>query len=330
MADKNKKIWIVIIILLSLIVLVLLAALLISEYTQPRPPVKPYCGNNICETGENEVNCPQDCKVITCGDGKCESGETTYNCPADCCPAIAPPYCPNGTLISQGTGANNCPLPPTCCGNAYCEGKETKDNCPADCKETPPSITRGVYGYVSLLTGDCMPPAGPSCKKESISTKVKIYSLITSDEMNGTYYVGQSLGWYDPITQTKIKSAKCFGCEALCLYNGSKSEGWYDSCQDPTNITAALIRYEQCSKNQTTKPYCKVTKKQPIATATSKTNGFYEFSLSNGLYSVLAEDPTIESDINEYCNSFSGTSACAVTINNNKVRFDISIDHAAH
>lgn len=326
--EKTKKILIIVIVLIAVIILLFLLALLI--YEKEVAPRK-YCGNNICEAGEDEVNCPQDCKVVivTCGDNKCEGEETTFNCPEDCCPKIAPPYCPGGTLISQGIGADNCPLPPTCCGNNNCEGLETKDNCPADCKEEPPSISRGIYGYVALVTGDCMPPVGPSCKKEYISTKVKVYSLITEDEMDGTYYVGQSLGWYDSVTQVKIKSAKCYGCDALCLYNGSKSEGWYDSCQDTTNISASLIRWEQCSKG-TPKPYCKITKKTAIATITSNPRGFYELSLSNGIYSIFVEDPLNNSNNNEYCNVFSDNKACAITVSNNKVRFDITIDKATH
>lgn len=327
---RNKKLLTVILVLIVIVVLLLLV-LLIYELKKGEIVPGKYCGNNICEAGENEVNCPQDCEgvIITCGNNKCESEETTFNCPEDCCPEVAPPHCPGGILISQGIGANNCPLPPTCCGNDNCEGLENKDNCAADCKEELPSISRGIYGYVALLTGDCMPPAGPSCKKEYISTKVKVYSLIREDEIYGNYYVGQSLGWYDSVTQGKIKSAKCYGCDALCLYNGSRSEGWYDSCQNTTNVSASLIRWEQCSKG-TPKPYCKITKKAPIATTTSNLRGFYELSLSNGNYSVLVEDPLNDSENNEYCNSFSNNNACTVTINNNKARFDITIDKATH
>ncbi|RKY41194.1 MAG: hypothetical protein DRP85_06955, partial [Candidatus Makaraimicrobium thalassicum] len=42
------------------------------------------CGNNICETGENEQNCPGDCTYHVCGNGICEPTENKDNCPEDC------------------------------------------------------------------------------------------------------------------------------------------------------------------------------------------------------------------------------------------------------
>ena len=42
------------------------------------------CGNNICETGENEQNCPEDCTYHVCGNGICEPTENKDNCPEDC------------------------------------------------------------------------------------------------------------------------------------------------------------------------------------------------------------------------------------------------------
>jgi len=42
------------------------------------------CGNGVCDSGENEINCPADCAPGYCGDGICKGGETSDNCPADC------------------------------------------------------------------------------------------------------------------------------------------------------------------------------------------------------------------------------------------------------
>ncbi|MEM5830437.1 MAG: hypothetical protein QXL82_02930 [Candidatus Aenigmatarchaeota archaeon] len=56
-----------------------------------------YCGNYICETGEDNINCPIDCISYTtnetnttstfqsvCGNYICEIGEDNINCPIDC------------------------------------------------------------------------------------------------------------------------------------------------------------------------------------------------------------------------------------------------------
>lgn len=57
-----------------------------------------YCGNYICEAGENSSNCQVDCQfAINCGNGYCESGETVSNCPADC---YGNGVCGNGVLES--------------------------------------------------------------------------------------------------------------------------------------------------------------------------------------------------------------------------------------
>ena len=50
----------------------------------------PYCGNNICESGENRKNCRTDCTkgggggTSQCGNGICESGENWRSCLIDC------------------------------------------------------------------------------------------------------------------------------------------------------------------------------------------------------------------------------------------------------
>ena len=48
-------------------------------------PVQTICGNGVCEVGENNTSCPQDCPATsTCGDGVCSGLEDPYSCPQDC------------------------------------------------------------------------------------------------------------------------------------------------------------------------------------------------------------------------------------------------------
>ncbi len=55
-----------------------------------KPPATPVCGNGVCEKGETNSSCSNDCAPKTvCGNGTCESGETSASCPADC-PAATP------------------------------------------------------------------------------------------------------------------------------------------------------------------------------------------------------------------------------------------------
>jgi hypothetical protein len=43
------------------------------------------CGNNTCDPGESNSNCPNDCQGALCGDGTCDmTTENSTNCPGDC------------------------------------------------------------------------------------------------------------------------------------------------------------------------------------------------------------------------------------------------------
>ncbi len=115
------KIWIGVGLFLILAILIFVLILNLKGPTKK-------CGNGICEIGENNSNCPQDCKIIShCGNGICETGEGCYNCPEDC-------KCGLGEYCSEKN--NSCVKP--VCGNGICEIYENPDNCCLDCPCTIP------------------------------------------------------------------------------------------------------------------------------------------------------------------------------------------------
>ena len=130
------------------------------------------CGNMMCEPGEDQNNCPQDCQqqcVQTslcdqqCGSGmgyqpigggacysdsscsqqcgqqnpcnnnqNCEPGENPMNCPSDC---GSESVCGN-MMCEPNENSQSCPQ--DCgsgsqCGNNQCEPGEDQNNCPNDC-----------------------------------------------------------------------------------------------------------------------------------------------------------------------------------------------------
>ena len=117
------------------------------------------CGNNICEVGENTVNCPADCVKTVCGDGACSFGETAENCLKDCPVRDCGSVCrENGYLyaLSECSSVNvlakfNISTRITCCcanenrintcGNGVCQAnqQENESNCPVDCLTTDSS-----------------------------------------------------------------------------------------------------------------------------------------------------------------------------------------------
>ncbi|MCZ7545787.1 MAG: pre-peptidase C-terminal domain-containing protein [Anaerolineae bacterium] len=76
------------------------------------------CGNAVCDTGEDVLNCPGDCPS-TCGDTFCleSAGENAQTCPTDC---------------------------PARCGDGLCTGGESAYTCGADCADTYTSISCGA------------------------------------------------------------------------------------------------------------------------------------------------------------------------------------------
>jgi hypothetical protein len=74
------------------------------------------------------------------------------------------------------------------CGDNVCEEGEDYESCPNDCKRE--EIEQGAKGQITLYQGNCMPPIGPGCIVNNVSTTIKIYELIPKEEFNGTYYQG--------------------------------------------------------------------------------------------------------------------------------------------
>lgn len=91
---------------------------------------KAMCGNFLCESGENPLNCCNDCSF--CGDLFCASncGETAFNCSTDC-------TCGN-FFCEPFRGEDNFSCPSDCfCGDFVCAFPENSLSCPFDCTGGP-------------------------------------------------------------------------------------------------------------------------------------------------------------------------------------------------
>jgi hypothetical protein len=122
-----------------------------------------YCGNYICETGENTTNCQVDCQfAVNCGNGLCESGETLSNCPSDC---YASGVCGNG-IVETGEACDGSNLGgKTCLTYGYNQGTLTcYSTCQANisnCSNTGTvelcynGIDDDGDGYVDCDDADC-------------------------------------------------------------------------------------------------------------------------------------------------------------------------------
>jgi alpha-tubulin suppressor-like RCC1 family protein len=80
-----------------------------------------HCGNGLCNAGESHATCPTDCH---CGSATCDSGEDAATCPVDC-------YCGNGTC-DPGEDYATCAEDGCTCGNDTCDSGEDFTTCPQD------------------------------------------------------------------------------------------------------------------------------------------------------------------------------------------------------
>jgi hypothetical protein len=153
----------------------------------------PVCPNGVCEPGENDTTCHDDCH---CGNGVCDvdKNENTKNCPDDCCDhrdcicdtmdcgetvETNPHDCSacGDHVMSPGENPACCPLD-ACwsgggsgCGDGVCMGElcdESSETCPQDCTgacgngtcdkgENPQSCSEDCLHKV-CGNGECEPP----------------------------------------------------------------------------------------------------------------------------------------------------------------------------
>ncbi|MFH1751715.1 MAG: hypothetical protein ABH821_02140 [archaeon] len=119
------------------------------------------CGNGVCETGEENGNCIEDCFYdIYCGDGECNGNETSETCSTDC---VEEPRteCGNG-ICETGEDESNCHddcVIETFCGDGTCDNDETQESCSIDCGEPTPECGNGICETgedESNCPGDCV------------------------------------------------------------------------------------------------------------------------------------------------------------------------------
>lgn len=115
----------------------------------------PTCGNGVCEGGENDTNCPGDCKLVNCVLAKCTGTYVACQAIPACAAAMTCAVKCNGDYNCQvgcagqaGAGQNQflalaqCAQATGClvnappafkCGDGVCNGTETNATCPGDC-----------------------------------------------------------------------------------------------------------------------------------------------------------------------------------------------------
>ncbi|MGB9708078.1 MAG: hypothetical protein ACPLXC_01990 [Candidatus Pacearchaeota archaeon] len=238
------------------------------------------CGNGICEAHETTENCGIDCAV--CGNGICEPPNETYdNCPQDCCagagyrgPAVV--NCCEG--LKKVDPCDVSPPPQYClitlkqeacinCGDGKCDEYETPKNCPQDCVGNVTNCDELPKLDIDAL--DRNNQIKFQWKPDTIIPNSKLYiqetnkcvgvdcewgpeTLIEQNYQPGSpneYSIDmpqEKLKFYQIKTKIKV-GPKEANCEPQCLFQGTKSEGWYDPCNEPE---PKLFKYDICSEKK--------------------------------------------------------------------------------
>jgi len=212
--NSKKSVFVVIMVVFLLAALALIFFVIPLKILPETPeiPIVPMCGNGICEQGENHTNCGEDCCYpegayipvipnVKCCEGLQNGGNYDMNCVLN-----HDGECEGCILVGASVCIN--------CGDGICGLGENYCNCLEDCKigATP----TGVYGFVSLALGNCMPPVGLSCSKSFLKTEVKIYRAVRESEVEGNYLK-------NPGNPVMIVNSDEYGYYYVRLVNGKYS-----------------------------------------------------------------------------------------------------------
>ena len=110
--------------------------------------------NDACETNEECIEEGDICKPETCGTNDvvnvCEEGEDCMNCWEDCisgpgggtCEACFKGTCDGSCHpVKENSDCTDC-APSWCCGDGVCNGGEDSDNCALDCGQQPSCLVK--------------------------------------------------------------------------------------------------------------------------------------------------------------------------------------------
>lgn len=165
--------------------------------------IVPFCGNAICESGENFLNCPVDC-IEECtpnwfpsGWGPCVNGTqqrtvTDINVPSCNLDLDKPPTIRSCDGVCEpeiacGLGQNidlvNCQCIDIIpfCGNRICEENEFTWSCPVDCGLPPEfriALTSCLDGLDNDNDGFVDYPADPGCSSPSDNSELNLVEVL--------------------------------------------------------------------------------------------------------------------------------------------------------
>ncbi|MCX6800890.1 MAG: Kazal-type serine protease inhibitor family protein [Candidatus Diapherotrites archaeon] len=182
-----------------------------------------HCGDDICGTGENKCNCPQDCNPIKC--------ETSKDCLRGCIgPKATYGSCTNGQCVytrceTDGSGIDRCAAdtaPPTC-----------DKRCDADCETNADCMVTCAQNLCAIGETNCAECPEYTCNREScecepvvvpvprfnltVHTGWNIFSIpgalsLLSNNCDSSRfriyeYTPSSIPWFVPVSNVEIGKA---------------------------------------------------------------------------------------------------------------------------